>query len=94
MSEEHDRCPSPHPDLLWRLVDDELVIVRPIDGEIRVLNRVGAFVWRSMDGQRTVADLACLVTEEYQVSLPEACSDIHSFLAPLTESGLVEWNDI
>ena len=86
-------CPIPHPDLISRPVEDELVIVRPVDGQIRVLNSVGALIWRSMDGERTLKELAELVCDEYEVSISEAKEDIQSFLDPFVENGLVLWAD-
>ena len=91
--DEPKRCPIPHPDLISRSVDDELVIVRPADGQIRVLNSVGALVWRLMDGQQTVSDLANLVCAEYQVSFLDAKNDIRTFLDPLVMNGLVIWTE-
>ena len=94
MTAERTLIPIPHPDLIWRFVDDELVIVRPSDGQIRVLNSVAAFVWRSMDGHRTVSDLASLVCAEYEVSYSKAASDIEDLIAPLVENGLVQWSGL
>jgi hypothetical protein len=85
------RIPIRNPELVWRPVDDGLVIVRPSDGQIRVLNGVGALVWQSMDGRRTVGDIADLVCDEYEVSLEQAQDDIRLFLEPLTEDGMVQW---
>lgn len=86
------RLPTRNPELIWRPVDGELVIVRPSDGQIRVLNGVGALVWQSMDGHRTVGDLADLVCAEYKVSLPQAEEDILHFLQPLAEDDMVRWS--
>ena len=94
MTDELALSPIPHPDLIWRFVDDELVIVRPSDGQIRVLNSVGAFIWQSMDGRRTVSDLASLVCAEYEVSLSEAESDVEDLIDPLAENGLVLWTGL
>jgi hypothetical protein len=91
MTDEGALYPVRNPELVWRLVDDELVIVRPSDGQIRVLNDVGSFVWQALDGCREVSDLARLVCDEYQVSLEEAADDIQLFLAPLVEDGMVQW---
>jgi hypothetical protein len=91
MTDEGALYPVRNPELVWRLVDDELVIVRPSDGQIRVLNDVGSFVWRALDGRREVSDLAHLVCDEYQVSLREAVDDIQLFLDPLVEDGMVQW---
>jgi hypothetical protein len=92
--DDKKRCPIPHPELLSRSVDDELVIVRPADGQIRVLNSVGALVWRSMDGKRTISDIANLVCAEYQVSLSDAAGDIQCFLDPLVKDGMVAWTGL
>ena len=82
-------CPTRNPELVWRPLDEELVVVRPSDGQIRVFNEVGAFIWQSMDGQNTVSGLAELVCAEYQVSLQEAEADVQAFLGELADDGLV-----
>jgi len=79
------------PELVWRPLDDELVIVRPADGQIRVLNGVGSFIWQLLDGQRAVCNLAEMVADEYQVSPGEAELDIGAFLGELADDGLVKW---
>jgi hypothetical protein len=86
------RVPMRNPELVWRPVGDELVIVRPSDGQIRVLNGVGALIWRSMDGHRAISQIAGLVCDEYEVSLEQAEDDIRLFLEPLTEDGMVQWS--
>ena len=78
----------------WRLVDGEMVIVRLSDGQIRVLNEIGSFIWQLMDGRRTISDLASLVCAEYEVSQQEAEGDIQLFLAPLIQDGIVRWENL
>lgn len=90
MMVEQTLFPTRDPELVWRELDEELVIVRPSDGQIKVLNGVGAFVWQSLDGRRAVGDLAELVSAEYEISAQEAKSDIEDFLGQLTEGGLVQ----
>ena len=91
MVEKRMLLPARDSELVWRLVDDEMVIVRLSDGQIRVLNDIGSFVWQLMDGRRTISDLACLVCAEYEVSRQEAEDDIQLFLAPLIQDGIVSW---
>lgn len=79
-----------NPDLVWRPLEDELVIVRPSDGQIRVLNGVGSFIWQALDGQRTCTDMAQLVCSEYQVSEAHAQADVIEFLSQLAEDHLVQ----
>ena len=91
MAEKRMLFPVRDSELVWRLVDDEMVIVRPSDGQIRVLNDIGSFIWQLLDGRRTISDLACLVRTEYEVSQREAEDDIRLFLAPLIQDGIVCW---
>ena len=65
-----------NPGLVWRPLEDELVIVRPSDGQIRVLNGVGSFIWQALDGQRSCADMAQLLCTEYEVSEAHAKADV------------------
>ena len=81
--------PSPSEGLVWRVVDDELIIVRPGDGDLLVLNQVGAFIWQAMDGRQTVADLSQLVCNEYEVSPDQAQADVEDFLNELESQGLL-----
>jgi hypothetical protein len=83
--------PQHHPNIIWRVLDDGVVVVSPQQGQVRVLNPVGTAVWGLIDGRRTVADLAAALTEQYDVSLEEAGRDLRAFLAELTERGLLEW---
>jgi hypothetical protein len=81
--------PSPSEGLIWRIVDDELIVVRPGDGDLLVLNEVGAFIWQSMDGKQTVAELSRLVCDEYEVGPDEAQADVAEFLQELDSQGLL-----
>jgi hypothetical protein len=85
--------PQHHPNIIWRVLDDGVVVVSPQQGQVRVLNQVGTTIWGLIDGHRTTADLAKALTEQYDVSLEEAGRDLRAFLAELTERGLLEWGD-
>ena len=73
--------------LLTERVDGE-VLVYDLDGDVAVhLNETAALVWRSCDGNRTVAEIAVLVAEE----LGEAPDDdvVLMALDNLAEHGLL-----
>jgi hypothetical protein len=84
--------PQHHPSIIWRVLDDGVVVVSPQQGQVRVLNQVGTTVWGLIDGRRTVADLAAALTEQYNVSPEEAGRDLRAFLAELTDRGLLQWS--
>ncbi len=88
---ERVHLPKQATELIWRTLDDELVIVRPSDGQIRVLNQLGAFIWQAVNGDRSIADLADLVCAEYEVSPEEAQTDVVEFLQQLADEGMILW---
>ena len=54
------------------------------------LNESGAFLWRRMEQEATRETLAIALTEEYNVSLEEALTDIDAFIATLKPVGCIE----
>ncbi len=78
-------------DVIWRELDDGVVIVSPGAGAVRVLNGVGADVWRLLDGKSTVADLEGLLLQRYAVSSEQLRTDMHQFLTELDARGLLVW---
>ena len=62
--------PQQAPNVVSRQIEDEAVLVHPVQGKVRVLNAVGARVWELADGQHTVAEIAQMITAEYEVDLP------------------------
>ena len=72
-----------------RALDDEAVLIHPGQGQVRVLNRVGARLWELADGQRTIAEMAEVIAGEYEVSLAKAESDAAAFCTDLADRGLL-----
>jgi len=73
-----------------RTIDGEALVVQPQDGMMNVLNDVGALVWESCDGTRTIAEIARLVRAKYDVSEEAALADVAEFVRDLQDKGLVE----
>ena len=75
---------------VFRKIEDETILV-PIKnnvgdmGCIYNLNAVGAFIWEQLDGSKTLNDIAQLVTEKFEISLPEAQTDVELFTGQLKE---------
>jgi hypothetical protein len=81
--------------LVTRDVEGDTLVVplagRPEDlTSIFIFNPVGAFVWKTLDGARTVAELNALVCAEFDEASPEAVSkDVAEFLGELDRLGLI-----
>lgn len=87
------QIPYRNENLVWRVLDDGVVVVSPQQGQVRVLNRVGTTIWELIDGRHTITDLETALVEQYDVSLEQAGRDLQSFLADLTERGLLVWQE-
>jgi pyrroloquinoline quinone biosynthesis protein D len=87
-----NRIPKPEQDVIWREVSDGVVLISPTEGQIRVLNEVGAQIWRLMDGKRDVAAIEADLLRRYNTSPEQVRVDLQSFLAELTDRGLLSWN--
>ena len=84
-----DSLPRQAPNVVSRQIDDEAVLVHPLQGKVRVLNAVGARVWELADGQRTVAEIAQTITTEYDVELSRAQADVLAFCGDLAQAGVL-----
>lgn len=84
---------SPTPDVVARRVAGEHLLVPVRSGVARMdfiftANEVGSFVFGLLDGRRDTADLARLVSEEFDVDETSARRDVGVFLDLLVEAGL------
>ena len=87
----YDRDPS----IIYREIAGEALLV-PIRStaadldSIFTLNEVGAFIWKLLDGRKTVRDLRSAVVAEYDTSAEQAAADVAEFLAQLEAIGAVK----
>lgn len=80
--------------MVARKIAGELILVpiRQEAGDLAYfysLNPVGARVWELLDGQRSAADIAGTIVEEYEVDLERAAKDALRFLRRLEELEMV-----
>ena len=75
--------------VLWRELDGEAVLLNPTAGCSYNLNRVGTFVWKLLDGKRSLEDLTEAVCTSYEVAPEQARQDIELLLADLRQNQLV-----
>lgn len=85
------KTPKIAPDLIWRLLDSNAVVVSPRVGEVRVLNGMGTVIWQLLVDQNTPAEIVDHLVENFAVTREEAGSDLQTFFADLTERGVLIW---
>lgn len=66
-----------------RIIDGEAVVVLPEEGLVRVLNEVGSFIWKALDGKKKLSEISRALTHEFEVSEEQAFSDTEEFVADL-----------
>ena len=77
------------PALAWREIDGKTVIISPSDSVMHELNETGSFLWKRLDGKHSVAELAALLTEEYDVGPQVALADTEALLDQLAAQKLL-----
>lgn len=84
-------APKVAPDLVWRLLDDNAVVVSPRAGEVRVLNRVGTVIWQLLIEENNPDDIEEHLVKHFNVTRQHARSDLQIFFNDLTERGVLIW---
>ena len=83
-----ERVYQKNQNFVFRQIDDETLLVPIKDsvgdlGSIYNLNHVAAFVWEHLDGNNALQDIKHLMTEEFEVSDPDAEQDLTDFVDQL-----------
>ena len=78
-----------NPDIIIEDVDDGLVLINPLTGQIRVLNTTGSFIWTSLADGKTEADIQSHLADSYQLSAEQAAADVETFIVDLHNRGLL-----
>lgn len=82
-------------EIAFRVIAGEGVLV-PIKGgvgdlhSIFTINEVGTAIWGFIGPERTTAEIACLVGDEFEVTPEQATRDVAKFVKTLCEKGLIE----
>ena len=71
-----------------RVVADETLLIHLQTGGHYSLNSVGTRIWESIDGSRTVQDLAHIVSSEFDVDDQRAQSDVLDLVSDLVKESL------
>lgn len=74
----------------FRIVEGEVVLVSPQEGEVTVLNEIAAKIWQLLDGKRTPRSIANVLASEFEVEKEEAYTDCLNFLKELEQKGFVK----
>jgi hypothetical protein len=74
-----------------RIVDGQLIILRPGNDELLRFNEVASFVWSVIEqSPSTLEELAIAVSSEFEVDQETALKDISEFLHRMVEQSLIQ----
>lgn len=78
-----------NPEIAWRRIDGDVLLVDPGRSQMRQLNAVGALVWETLDAPRTLDELVDAVVARFETSAAQARTDVQAFLEKLQQRELV-----
>ncbi len=81
------------PDCAFREIEGEVFIVSSKTAGVHLLNSTGTFIWSLLDGEKTVGEIARLITDEFETDVSTAESDTVDFIDKAHTLGIVERND-
>jgi hypothetical protein len=84
-----EQIPHRSGELLSSTTPDGTVIVSREDGQLRVVNEVGAFIWDLINGRNSVALITQRVVDRFDVEADDAQADVEAFIRALGERDLV-----
>jgi hypothetical protein len=81
--------PCRRPEIAWRVIDGEAIVVNPRSGLVYPLNPVATRCWELADGQRGLEDIVRAICEEFDALPVDARRDVESFFRELEEKALL-----
>jgi pyrroloquinoline quinone biosynthesis protein D len=74
---------------VWRRGDEGVVVLNPNDGQYFSLDDVGGRIWELCEGDRSIAEIANVLAEEYDAEPSVIQADALELLRELRDEGLV-----
>jgi hypothetical protein len=88
---DRGRYLSLHPQVAFRVVRGEGVVVLARDGQVEVVNEVGARVLEQADGSRGLQEIVDSIVKEFEVSPDQAWEDVREFVGQMVGDSVLEW---
>jgi hypothetical protein len=90
---------APSEEVVAREIDGEIVIVPIVAGigdaanDLFTLNETGKAIWKQLDGERTLGDVAKALAQDFDVPLASVQADVLGFAAEMTELRILAARD-
>ena len=87
---QHETLHLKSDDVVWREVEDELVVLELSTTTYLTLNGSAKQLWLSLADGATVLDLASMLVDHYRIPMEQATVDAEAFVEEMTSRGLLE----
>ena len=89
MSSPLGRVPARGESVQWREFGSEAILLDPVTGQFAQVNNSGVAIWASIDGRRTVEEIARQVATEFEVDQADVVADVQAFIDELVDKQLL-----
>jgi hypothetical protein len=83
-----------HPDVAWRLVQDEALVVDPHTGSIFPLNAVAARLWVLLGEGQALPQVVERLSQEFDAAAETIRADVSAFVAKALQAHLLVERDL
>ena len=82
--------PRANPDFTVRDIGEEMIFISSKGDVLHTIDPVGAFIWKNVNGERSVRDILAMLLQAYDVSSAAAQQDILRFFEELGQKEIVQ----
>lgn len=90
MSDNPDTPVQCNPTVITQRSEDEVVLILPQQGQVKVLNATGAFIWQALQDGETPSEIISMLCSHFTVDTAQAQKDFWAFIQTLRTCKLVE----
>lgn len=76
-------------EILWKLIEDKVVLLDMDEGRAIMLNEVGSHIWTTLANQKTKDELVQDVVTVFDIDEDTAKKDVFSFLNEMIKKDLI-----
>lgn len=80
---------NPHPDVVFRRLEDRMVLVHTATNKVFELNRTGARIWELLEERIGGEQLLTTLVDEFDIDLDQLRNEVDAILGELSTEGLV-----
>ncbi len=76
-------------DIVWRRIDDDVVVIKEDGRTLCTLNKTAAYVWEMCSGEYGPQDIVVAICKQFEANKENALKDVLDILCRFKQLGLV-----